>query len=55
VFRDAYQAHISQTYGTQWAIDGELKFVGTPPEAIAQQNGQTTYRGRVTATITTLP
>jgi hypothetical protein len=54
VFRDAYQMHVIQTYGAQWSIDGELKFVGAPPEAITQQNGQTTYRGRVTATITTL-
>jgi hypothetical protein len=55
VFRDAYQTHVAQTYGAQWSIDGELKFVGSPPEAITQQNGQTTYRGRVTATIRTLP
>jgi hypothetical protein len=55
VFREAYQAHISDTYGTEWSINGELKFVGAPPEVITQQNGQITYRGRVTATITTLP
>lgn len=54
-FRDAYQTHITQTLGPEWQIDGGIKFVGTPPEIIAQQNGQTTYRGRVTATITNLP
>jgi serine/threonine protein kinase len=55
VFRDAYQAHIAQTYGAQWSIDSNLTFVGAPPEVIAQHDGQTTYRGRVMATITTLP
>lgn len=55
VFRDAYQAHITKTYGAQWSIDGELTFVGAAPEAVAQRDGQTTYRGRVMATITTLP
>jgi eukaryotic-like serine/threonine-protein kinase len=55
VFRDAYQAHISQTYGAQWSIEGDLRFVGAPPEAITQHDGQTTYRGRVTATINHLP
>ena len=55
VFRDAYQAHISQTYGAQWTIEGDLRFVGAPPEAITQHGDQTTYRGRVTATISQLP
>lgn len=54
-FRDAYLAHIHQTYGAQWHIDGELKFVGSPPEALAQGTDYTTYRGRVTANITQSP
>ena len=54
-FRDAYMAHVAQTYGPQWRIDGELKFVGEPPEIIAQRDGQTQYRGRVMAVITPLP
>lgn len=55
LFRDAYESHINTTFGTQWFVDGNLTFVGTPPEVIAQHDGQTTYRGRVMATIRHLP